>query len=228
MSQVSNWQTVQNPVAGNLVTVDTFLPVHSDLGQPYDDLASLRYGTSQSCVFFQFNLRGKIPLLTESAPVQSIWYQVLIAVSQSSASRFQWSNSFAPDHILDWEVAYLPGNEPYFAVLRYSGSGNDWKWTAIGETEQTGANVTLQGGIGLDFFVLASPYRDLGATPQSTLDFFARTGIRLSNGSAYNDYLPSSGLLSTIPVPESPSAAFLLISALLLGTCVFRRKKITT
>lgn len=80
--------------------------------------------------------------------------------------------------------------------MEYSGNGNNWNWTPVAGTEQIGANVTLQGGIGLDFFVIASRYVDLGATPQSTLEFISRSGVQVSNGTVYNDYVPSSGLLS--------------------------------
>jgi hypothetical protein len=223
MSQVSNWQTVQNPVAGNLINGNTWMSINSDLGQPYIDLASLRYGSSQDCVFFQFNLRGKLPLMTEPpASVKAIWYQVLIAVGQSSANKFQWSNTFTPDHMLNWEMDYGPGNQPDFSVMRYSGTGTDWNWTPVGGTEQVGANVTLQGGIGLDFFVIASRYVDLGATRQSTLEFFGRSGIRVNNGTVYNDYVPSSGILGMTPIPEFSSSPLVMTLAILTGL-VFAR-----
>jgi hypothetical protein len=129
--------------------------------------------------------------------------------------------------MLDLYIAYLPGNQPEFSVMRYSGTGADWSWTPLSGTEQIGANATLQGGIGQDFFVIACRYLDLGAAGQSTLGFFARSGIRMNNGGQYNDYVPSSGILSiTLPVPESPSGALLLISALLVGTYLLRRKRI--
>lgn len=210
MNQVSNWRFVQDTTPRDLVTVDTFVPVHSDLGQPYVDLAGLRYGSSQACIYFQFNLRGKIPQATES--VKRIWYQVLLAVGQSSATGYHWSDAFAPGNMLDLEIGYRPGDEPEFSVMRYFGNGSDWSWTPVGGTVQTGVNVTLQGGIRQDFFVVACRYQDLAVNGQSAISFFARSGIRMSNGSAYNDYVPDSGILSmTLPLIATSSSSSTIV-----------------
>jgi KaiC/GvpD/RAD55 family RecA-like ATPase len=202
--QVGNWQTIQDG-SRDLITVDTFANTHSDLGQPYVDLSSLAYANSQACLYFQFNLRGNIPFATASIPVRRIWYQVLVDIDQSRGTGYHWSDSFTPEYTLDLEIGFAPGDEPTFSVMRYSGTGSDWTWTDVPGTKEAGTNAFLRGGIGQDFLVLASRYQDIAAGGP-TITFFARTGIRMNDGSAYNDYVPDSGTLNmTLPVIATSS-----------------------
>lgn len=207
---MGNWQTIQDGPR-DLIT-DTFVSIHSDLGQPYVDLSSLVYGNSQACLYFQFNLNGKIQSATGSIPVRLIWYQVLLDIDQNSGTGYHWSDSFTPEYMLNLEIGFLPGNEPSFSVLMYTGAGSDWTWTDVAGTKG-GANAILRGGIGQDLLVLASRYEDIAAGGP-TVTFFARTGIRMNDGSAYNDYVPDSGTLSmTLPVIVTSSLASLSSSS---------------
>jgi hypothetical protein len=63
-------------------------------------------------------------------------------------------------------------------------------------TEQAAVKAILRGGIGQDFFIIACRYQDIAAGGP-TARFFARSGIRMGDGEAYNDYVPDSGVVST-------------------------------
>ena len=184
---------------GSSDLIDEHGRIAGDLGQLYVDLAGVGYSYSNGSLFFRFDLRGKIPNAT-SSHVTSIWYQVLFDVDSDSRTGYHWSSDFTPDYILQIYVEYggsskMPG--VYSSVLKYSGTGSDFSWTAIGSTERFGSDAVLAGGIGQDFFVLTCEYQEISISSGSTIRFFARSGI-MKDGLWYNDNVPDDGTISIV------------------------------
>jgi|GEM_PF-2584655 len=188
----SVWSEVAD---GSLNLVGEEGPIVGDLGQPYVDLASVAYGQSDQMLCFRFNLNGEIPNKPTTANVDSVWYQVLFDVDSDPNTGFHWSSDFTPDYILDLEIRYQAETTVTFLVAKHSGTGTDWSWTSIRNTERSGSDATLAGGIGQDSFVLACRYQDISASEGSQIRFFARSGI-LCDGKVYNDFIPDKGAVT--------------------------------
>jgi hypothetical protein len=190
--------------------------------QPCADLIGLSYGQADTCIFFKFELRGKIPDLLQFGPTAVLAYQVLVDVDGDSRTGISWSATFTPDYLLDLEISpkTMPGVESVsFSIFKYSGSGkgNDWNWTRLRDTQRS---TPLSGGLGEDHVVLGCRYQDIGASGGQTVVFIARSAIRFS-GSAktYNDYVPDSGILKAT-IAEARTRLMTLLTGLLVGTAM--------
>lgn len=184
------WMLVQDPaldlVASNGQTV-------GDLGQRYVDLASVGYRFSSRSAYVRFGTFGPIPSNRPSPRVANIWYQVIADINPDTG--YLWSNDFTPEYILEFGVNYnVSSSTPsiYSQVVKYSGTGKDWRWSLVQDTQRTGTAATLVGGVGYDFFVLTLRYDQISVAVGSTIKGLARSGIRY-DGQTYNDNVPDRG-----------------------------------
>ena len=199
--QEGSWNTLAD---GSLDVLSENGTTMGDMGQPYIDIASIRYSCIDGSLYVRFDLNGRIPQSIKSGRVTAIWYQMLLDVDSDYNTGVIWDDHFTPDYMLELYVRFDgPSGSAKVSsfVLKYSGNGTDWtNWTEIESTTRTGSDATVEGGLGYNYLTIRCAYDDIGVSKGSQVTCLFRSGI-LYEDNVYNDPDPDTGPISIV-LPE--------------------------